>query len=146
VVRTGLNIVDARDCAQGHLLAAAKGRVGERYILGGENLELEQLARMAMEAGGVSRPLPVVPWTLAYVAALVDEGIWSRLTLTPPRAPLSGVKLARQFMWFSSAKAQRELGYSARPAREAIEAAVAWWREQGMLSRGDRKGPSLRSG
>jgi len=122
---TGLNVVDVRDVARGHLLAGEKGRVGERYILGSENLTLQQIFAALGEA-----PKYRVPYGVAYVAALVSTG-WAHLTGEAPRAPLEGVKMARKKMWVTHAKATRELGYDPAPARVGLERAAAWFRANG---------------
>ena len=122
---TGLNVVDVRDVARGHLLAGEKGRVGERYILGSENLTLQEIFAALGEA-----PKYRVPYGVAYVAALVSTG-WAHMTGQAPRAPLEGVKMARKKMWVTHAKATRELGYEPVPARVGLERAAAWFRANG---------------
>ena len=122
---TGLNVVDVRDVARGHLLAGEKGRVGERYILGSENLTLQQIFAALGEA-----PKYRVPYGVAYVAALVSTG-WAHVTGAAPRAPLEGVKMARKKMWVTHAKAARELGYEPAAARIGLERAAAWFRANG---------------
>jgi len=122
---TGLNVVDVRDVARGHLLAGEKGRVGERYILGSENLTLRQIFAALGEA-----PKYRVPYGVAYVAALVSTG-WAHVTGAAPRAPLEGVKMARKKMWVTHAKAARELGYEPAAARIGLERAAAWFRANG---------------
>ncbi len=125
---TGLNVVDVRDVARGHLLAAEKGRVGERYILGSENLTLHQIFAALGDP-----PKFRVPYAVAYVAALVSTG-WASVTGQAPRAPLEGVKMARKKMWVSHGKAARELGYSPAPAKVGLERAAAWFRANGYCS------------
>ena len=122
---TGLNVVDVRDVARGHLLAGERGRGGERYILGSENLTLQQIFAALGEA-----PKYRVPYGVAYVAALVSTG-WAHVTGAAPRAPLEGVKMARKKMWVTHAKAARELGYEPAPARVGLERAAAWFRANG---------------
>ena len=131
-VDTGLNIVHVDDVARGHLLAAEKGAVGARYILGAENLTLEQiLGRIARLVGRkapkVKLPIPVV-LPFAYLAEA-----WGRVTGKEPFATVDGVKLARKHMFFSHQKAARALGYAPRPADEALRDAIAWFRGAGML-------------
>lgn len=129
-VDTGLNLVDVRDCALGHLLAAERGRPGERYILGSENLTLRQiLERLAPVAG---RPAPKVelPYAAAYTVGMFSTG-WANLTGKPPRAPLEGVRMARKKMWVSCDKARRDLGFQPQPVGGALARAVAWFRENG---------------
>ncbi len=122
---TGLNVVDVRDVARGHLLAGEKGRVGERYILGSENLTLQQIFAALGEA-----PKFRVPYGVAYAAALVSTG-WAHVTGEAPRAPIEGVKMARKKMWVTHAKATRELGYKPAVARVGLERAADWFRANG---------------
>jgi dihydroflavonol-4-reductase len=129
-VDTGLNLVDARDVALGHLLAAEKGRVGERYILGCENLTLEQiLTRLSPLA---NRPAPALklPYAVAYAAGVLTT-TWANLTGTYPAAPLEGVKMSRKKMFVSHAKAARELGYQPAPVDAALQRAVTWFKSNG---------------
>ena len=130
-VDTGLNLVHVDDVAAGHLLAEAKGRVGERYILGGENLALaEILGRIAALTGRkaptIKVPIPAI-WPVAVVAEMVGH-----VTGREPFVTLDGLRMARHKMFFSSAKAARDLGYTARPAEAALSDAIAWFREAGM--------------
>jgi dihydroflavonol-4-reductase len=131
-VETGLNIVHVDDVAAGHLVAAAMGRVGERYILGGENMSLEEIIAEAARATGVQPPRLRVPHTVAYPVAIGAE-LMARLTGREPFITRDGVRMARKKMYFTSAKASRELGYAARPARDAIADAVGWFRANGYL-------------
>jgi dihydroflavonol-4-reductase len=131
-VETGLNIVHVDDVAVGHLVAAAMGRVGERYILGGENMSLEEIIAEAARAAGVQPPRLRVPYTVAYPVAIGAE-LMARLTGREPFITRDGVRMARKKMYFTSAKASREFGYAARPARDAIADAVGWFRANGYL-------------
>jgi len=129
---TGLNLVDARDTALGHLLAAERGRPGERYILGCENLTFEQiLGRLSVIA---HRPAPKIkaPYALAYAAALVSTA-WANLTGIAPVVPLEGVKMARKKMFVTHAKASRELGFSPGPIDAALRRAVDWFQSNGYV-------------
>jgi dihydroflavonol-4-reductase len=129
-VDTGLNVVDVRDAAEGHLLAAERGRAGERYILGNENLTLKQiLMRLATITG---RPAPKlrVPYAVAYAAGIATTGL-AYLTGRPPVAPLEGVKMSRKKMFVSHDKATDELGFSPGPADVALARAVDWFRQNG---------------
>ncbi len=132
-VDTGLNIVHVDDVARGHLLALEHGRPGESYILGGEDLTLREI--LTEIAALVGRPAPRVrlPARALLPVAYLAEGV-ARLTGTSTRLTVEGVRLARKRMFFSSAKAVRELGYSARPARAALADAVAWLRAEQLLS------------
>ena len=131
-VETGLNVVHVDDVAAGHLLAAERGRIGERYILGGENLELSALLALIAEVAGRKPPrirLPIGP----LVPVAIGAEWFARLTGRTPALTRETLAMARKKMFFSSEKAEAELGYRARPAREAIVDALAWVREEGML-------------
>jgi dihydroflavonol-4-reductase len=128
------NLVDARDAANGHLLAAERGRIGERYILGGENLALGHVLELLREMTGLPIARIRVPYALAYVAGWISEGI-SRLTKQPPIAPLTGVVLARSSMAFDCRKARRELGWHTRPLRQSLQDAVIDLQSRGLLRR-----------
>jgi dihydroflavonol-4-reductase len=131
-VDTGLNLVHVDDVAAGHLAALTRGKLGERYILGGENVFLrDMLAEIARAVG--RRPVrwrvPIAP---LFPLALLAEGA-GRLTGREPFLTLDGLRMARHHMFFSDAKARRELGYSSRPYRDGITDAIAWFRQQGYL-------------
>lgn len=130
-VDTGLNIVHVDDVARGHLLAEEKGRVGERYILGGENLTLGEILRLIASVVGRKPPTIQVPAALVWPVAVIEEAL-GRLIGREPFATREGLRMARHKMFFSSAKAERELGYHPRPAREGLADAVAWFRQAGM--------------
>jgi dihydroflavonol-4-reductase len=129
---TGLNWVHVRDVAVGHILAAEKGRVGERYILGHAegNWTMQQAFAILEELSGVPAPRRRVPYAVAYVAALVNEAV-AGVTGRPPKAPLAGVRMARYKMFFNPAKAIRELGLPQTPPRQALGDAVDWFRANG---------------
>ena len=131
-VDTGLNIAHVEDVALGHIAAAETGRVGERYILGGEDMSLAQILVEVGQAAGMRPPRMRIPYSVAYPAAIGAELI-ARLTGREPFITRDGVRMARKKMYFSSAKAARELGYAPRPAREAITDAVGWFRVNGYL-------------
>jgi dihydroflavonol-4-reductase len=128
------NLVDARDAANGHLLAAERGRIGERYILGGENLALGHVLDLLREMTGLPIARTRVPYAFAYVAGWISEGL-SRLTKRPPIAPLSGVVLARSSMAFDCRKARRELGWHTRPLKQSLQDAVVDLQTRGLLRR-----------
>lgn len=136
-IDTGLNVVDVRDVAEGHLLALEKGRPGERYILGSENLTLERI--FAALAGMVGRKAPTmrVPYAVAYAAGVMSTA-WAAVTGKEPLAPLDGVRMAKKKMWVRHDKAARELGYAPGAASAAMERAVEWFRANGYLA-GDRR-------
>ncbi|HBY64211.1 MAG TPA: NAD-dependent dehydratase [Solibacterales bacterium] len=129
-VDTGLNLVDVRDVALGHLLAWDRGRAGERYILGSENLTLRQILERLASMSGRKAPSIEIPYGVAYAAGLVSTG-WAHLSGQQPRAPLDGVRMARKKMFASSDKARRELGYNPGPADSALARAVEWFRNHG---------------
>lgn len=131
-VDTGLNIVHVEDVAAGHLAAAECGRIGERYILGGENLSLGRLLAMIAEVAGRRPPRLKLPIAPLFPLALCAEA-FARLSGRTPAMTRDTLVMARKKMFFSSAKAQAEFGYRARPAREAIVDALAWFRSEGML-------------
>jgi dihydroflavonol-4-reductase len=133
-IDTGLNIVHVDDVAEGHALALEQGRIGERYVLGGENMLLKDILNLVAQVAGSRPPLLRVPEAAVWPAAFVMEGI-ARLTGNPPMMTRNHLKMARKKMFFSSAKAMAELGYRPRPVREAVEDAVAWFRANGMLAR-----------
>jgi dihydroflavonol-4-reductase len=131
-VDTGLNLVDVEDTAQGHLLACERGRPGERYILGSENLTLQQiLARLAAIAGGQA-PRWRIPHAVAYAAGVASTG-WANLTGQEPRVPLDAVKMARTKVFVSLDKAKRELGFNPEPVDGALRRAVDWFRANGYV-------------
>jgi dihydroflavonol-4-reductase len=132
---TGLNWVHVRDIAAGHILAAEKGRVGERYILGHAqgNWTMREAFRVLEEITGVPAPRMRVPYAVALAAAHVNEWI-SSATGKPPKAPLAGVRMARYKMYFDPAKAIRELGLPQTPPREALKEAVDWFRANGYVA------------
>jgi dihydroflavonol-4-reductase len=129
---TGLNWVHVRDVAIGHILAAEKGRIGERYIIGNSmgNWTLKQTFEVLAELTGLPAPQHRVPYFVALAAAHLNETL-SSFTGRPPRAPLSGVRLAKDKMYFDPAKAIRELGLPQTPPRQALADAVEWFRLNG---------------
>lgn len=131
-VDTGLNIVHVDDVAAGHLAAAEKGRIGERYILGGENMALAEILADVAQAVGRRPPWLRVPHSVLYPVAIAAE-LAARVTGRDPFVTLDGVRMSRKKMYFTSAKASRELGYAPRPAREAIADAVSWFEANGYL-------------
>ncbi len=131
-VDTGLNVVHVDDVAEGHALALERGTVGQRYILGSENLMLGDLLALVARSVGRRPPTIKLPMALVWPIAVVSEGL-ARLTGIEPMVTRDHAKMARKLMFFSSDKARAELGYAPRPARDAIGDAVAWFRQVGML-------------
>jgi dihydroflavonol-4-reductase len=131
-VDTGLNLVHVDDVARGHVLTMEKGRLGERYILGGQNASLREMLGAIAELTGRRAPtvgLPIAPliplaWAAEAMAALTGK---------EPFVTRDALKMAAHPMYFTSAKAERELGYAARPYREGLEGALAWFRAAGYL-------------
>jgi dihydroflavonol-4-reductase len=131
-VDTGLNIVHVDDVAAGHLAAAEKGRMGERYILGGENMSLAEILAAVAQAVGRRAPRLRIPHSALFPVAFGAE-LAARITGREPFVTLDGVRMSRKKMYFTSEKASRELGYQPRPARNAIADAVNWFRANGYL-------------
>jgi dihydroflavonol-4-reductase len=131
-VDTGLNVVHVDDVAEGHWLAFERGKIGERYILGGEDLTLAEILRRVAALVGRKPPTISLPRRALYPVALAAEAM-ARITGREPMATLDGLRMAKWKMWFSSAKAERELGYRHRPARDALADAVRWFGQSGYL-------------
>jgi dihydroflavonol-4-reductase len=125
-IDTGLNVVDARDTALGHLLACERGRTGERYILGSENLTLAEIFAKLAKITGRRAPTVRLPYALAWCAGVCSTA-WADLTGRPPRVPLNAVRMARKKMWVTHEKARRELGFEPGPAEAALARAVEWF-------------------
>jgi dihydroflavonol-4-reductase len=125
-IDTGMNVVDAADTAEGHLLALERGRKGERYILGSENLTLASILQILARITGRKAPTTRIPYAMAYAAGVFSTG-WAELTGIPPRVPLEGVRMARKKMWVTHEKAERELGFHPQPAEVALRKAVQWY-------------------
>ena len=138
-VDTGLNIVHVDDVAAGHVLAFHHGRIGERYILGGENLPLRDILIAVTRLAGRSPPRLRLPHGVVLPIAYAAEG-FARLTGKPTRVTVDSVRMARKRMYFSSAKAERELGYSHRPAALAFADAIEWFGAQGYLGDAPQNG------
>jgi len=131
-VDTGLNIVHVDDVATGHLLAFENGEIGQRYILGGDNLSLKEIVTEIANQVGHPPPRFSIPHNVVLPIAYGAE-IWARLTGKVPFATVDGVRMSKKKMFYSSDRAIRLLGYQARPAREAISDAIAWFKEKGYF-------------
>lgn len=141
-VDTGLNIVHVDDVAHGHLLACDHGVIGERYILGGHNMPLGEILGVIAGLMGRRAPRVSLPHNLILPVAQIAELV-ARVTGREPFVTVDGVKLAKKHMYFSSRKAERNLGYAARPALTAFQDAIDWFHDQGYLGRaGRRRTPS----
>jgi dihydroflavonol-4-reductase len=133
-VDTGLNLVHVDDVAAGHLAALARGTIGECYILGGENVYLRAMLAEIARVVGRKPPRVRLPIAPLYPLAVVAEGV-GLITGREPFLTLDGLRMARHHMFFNDAKARRELGHSARPYRDGIADAIAWFRQHGYLRR-----------
>jgi dihydroflavonol-4-reductase len=129
-VDTGLNVVDVRDVAKGHLLACERGHIGERYILGAENLTLQEILEKLAPVVGRKPPILRIPYFVAYTAGIITTTV-ANITGSEPRVPLDAVKMSRKKMWVSHGKAAYELEYSPGSASAALARAVEWFRENG---------------
>lgn len=135
---TGLNLVHVRDVARGHVLAAERGRAGERYILGNANLSLVEIGLLLSEVTGIRPPRLRIPYAVAWLAAASMEAA-ARVTGGAPRVPLTAVRMARKRMYFSPAKAVRELGLPQTDVREALRDAAEWFSAHGYVKLSARK-------
>ena len=130
-VETGLNLVDVGECARGHVAAMEKGRSGERYILGGENLTLKQILDKLGAITGLLSPKIKLPYVFAFLTGVVDEAVTGRILHREPRATVDTVRMGKKKMFASSAKAERELGWKIVPVDDALRRAVEWFRANG---------------
>lgn len=130
-VDTGLNLVDVTECARGHIAAFEKGRRGERYILGGENLTLKQILDKLAAITGLPSPTVRVPYVLALATGVVDEIVTGRIRGREPRATIDAVRMGRKKMFVSSAKAEHELGWKMVSVDNALRRAAEWFRVNG---------------
>jgi dihydroflavonol-4-reductase len=130
-VDTGLNLVDATECARGHVAALEKGQNGQRYILGGQNLTLKQILDALANITGLPSPSIRVPYFVALATGVVDEVFTGRIMGREPRATIDAVRMGRKKMFVTSAKAERELGWKIVPVDGALRRAVTWFRENG---------------
>ncbi len=131
-VDTGLNVIDVRDVAEGHLLAAEKGVIGHRYILGNRNMTLHELLGTLATLSGISAPRLRLPHWIPMAYAAADTAL-ARVTGHPPRTSLDAVRMSRHRMFFDSSLAVRELGLPQTPVEQALGRAVAWFREKGYV-------------
>jgi dihydroflavonol-4-reductase len=132
-METGLNLVDATECARGHVQALEKGRSGERYILGGENLALKEILDRLAAITGLPSPTVKVPYLVALAGGIFYELVTGRLLGREPRATIDEVRMARKMMFVSSAKAERELGWRTVPVDGALRRSVEWFRTNGYV-------------
>ena len=132
-VDTGLNVVDVREVARGHIAAFERGRAGERYILGGENLTLKQILDKLAVIAGLPAPTLRLPYVFALAAGVGDTVVTGRILRREPRVTLDAVRMGRKKMWVSSEKAERELGWKIVPVDDALRRAVQWFRANGYV-------------
>ena len=132
-VETGLNLVDATECAHGHNQALEKGRSGERYILGAENLTLKEILDRLAAITGLKSPKVKLPYAFAFATGVVDEMVTGRLMRREPRATIDAVRMGRKMMFVSSAKAERELGWRIVSVDGALRRSVEWFRANGYV-------------
>jgi dihydroflavonol-4-reductase len=132
-VETGLNFVGVEQCAAGHLLVAEKGKIGERYLLGAENLTLKELLDTLAKITGLSAPSMKIPHGLALGVAYLETG-FSRLLGKEPQIPVEGVKIAQHKMFVDVSRAHRELGFQPGSVSAALERAVRWYQANGYVS------------
>jgi dihydroflavonol-4-reductase len=130
-VDTGLNLVDVRACAEGHVAALERGRSGQRYILGGENLTLKQILDKLAAITGLPSPRLRLPYAVALASGVVDTLVTGVVLRREPRVTLDAVRMGRKKMFVTSAKAERELGWKAGSVDAALRRAVEWFRANG---------------
>ncbi|MFL5300977.1 MAG: hopanoid-associated sugar epimerase [Anaeromyxobacteraceae bacterium] len=139
IVDTGLNIVHVRDVAEGHLLAAERGRAGERYILGHRNMTLAEIVQELAAITGLPAPRLKLPYAVAWTAGAVSTALATFVTRRPPAVALEAVRMAKRRMFFDPSKAVRELGLPQTPVRAAFEDAIAWFEEKRLIPQLDRR-------
>jgi dihydroflavonol-4-reductase len=137
-VETGLNFVGVEDCAAGHLLVSEKGSLGERYLLGGENLTLKELLDTLASITGLPAPKWKIPHGVALGVAYMESAL-SRIAGREPRIPVEGVKIAQHKMFVDCGRAQKELGFQPGAVKDALERAVQWYEANGYIARGRMK-------
>jgi dihydroflavonol-4-reductase len=136
-VQTGLNLVPVEDVARGHVLAAERGRIGERYLLGGRNMTLHEMLETLSVYSGRRTPRICLPWRVAMTIGYADQLI-ARMSGREPRIPLDGVRMARHMMWADCTKAKHELGFSPESTEAALGRAVRWYSQQGYVTHDGR--------
>lgn len=133
-VNARMNLIDVRDLAEAHIALRDRGRAGERYILGGNNLWMAELLAALEQASGVKMPSAKVPYHLALAVAAISETWADRISHAPPVAPLTGVRITGRWLDFQTGKAKRELGLTVRPLNDSLHDALDWFKDQGLLS------------
>jgi dihydroflavonol-4-reductase len=130
-LETGLNLIHVRDVARGHLLAEAEGQIGEKYILGNDNLSLSQIFHLLADLTGLPAPRVKLPYGPVLAMAYVDEFFATHIRRRPPRMPVAAIRMAKKYMYFDNRKAVQYLGLSFIPVRQALADAVEWFRSHG---------------
>lgn len=130
---TGLNLVDVDDVAEGHLLAAEKGRAGEKYILGNRNMTLAEILQCLAALTGKPAPRARMPYGFVLGVAQINEFFVGTLLRREPGIPVEGVRMARKKMFFDPSKAVRELGLPQTPVEEALDRAIRWFTDHGYI-------------
>jgi dihydroflavonol-4-reductase len=133
-VDTGLNLVDVTECARGHVAALERGRSGERYILGGENLTLKQILDKLAAITGLPSPKLRVPYVVALATGVIDQVVTGHILGREPRVIIDAVRMGRKKMFVSSAKAARELGWKTIAVDNALRRAVEWFQTHGYVN------------
>jgi dihydroflavonol-4-reductase len=131
---SGMNYVDVENVARGHILAAQNGKIGERYILGNENMPLEKFFTLVAEVGGVKPPTRRFPRTLALATSYVLQ-VGAFISKKPPIVTPAGVRVTSRYYYFDCSKAVKELGFPQTPIRTTVEKAVNWFRENGYVKK-----------
>ena len=132
-VETGLNLVDVRECARGHVAALERGQPGHRYILGGENLTLKEILDKLGDITGLPSPRLKLPYIFAFATGVIDETITGRMLNKEPRVTVDTVRMGKKMMFATSAKAERELGWKIVPVNDALRRAVEWFQANGYV-------------
>ncbi|MFZ5447519.1 MAG: hopanoid-associated sugar epimerase [Thermodesulfobacteriota bacterium] len=132
-LETGLNLIHVRDVARGHLLAEARGQVGEKYILGNENLSLSEIFQLLADITGLPAPKVKLPYWPVLGLAYLDEFMATYIRRRPPRMPVTAIRMAKKFMYFDNRKAVKYLGLALTPVRQALAEAVEWFRQHGYV-------------
>jgi dihydroflavonol-4-reductase len=130
-LETGLNLIHVRDVARGHVLAEAQGQIGEKYILGNENLSLSQIFQLLAEITGLPAPAVKLPYWPVLGLSYLDEFWATYIRRRPPRMPVAAIRMAKKFMYFDNRKARQYLGLTVTPVRQALAEAVTWFQERG---------------
>ena len=132
---SGLNFIDVTDAAKGHWLASQHGRIGQRYILGNRNISLKEFFEILAGTTGKTPPKIRLPYFLVLMAAYANEAVCKWMTHRHPTIPVTGVKMARKYMFFDSTKAVQELNLPQSPIENALQSAVSWFVEQGYVKK-----------